>query len=117
MHKLNAPKHIRDLPEEPHPFLRDVKMRTLLSRRDDGADATCILVSCPAGSEIEEHNHEEEDDIIYVLEGEATMWIEGVGEFPLTPGAFVAVSKGKRHKTHDVRKNLIIFDTFTPPMF
>jgi len=62
--------HISDLPEEPHPFLRGVTMKTLLSRRDDNAGATCIIVRCPAGSEIEEHAHEGQDDIIYVLEGE-----------------------------------------------
>ena len=50
------------------------------ARWDNDADATCIIVACPAGSEIEEHIHKEQDDIIYVLEGEAAMWIEGVGE-------------------------------------
>ena len=45
------------------------------------------------------------------------MWIEGVGEFPLIPGTFVAVSKGKRHRTFNVGKDLLIYDIFTPPMF
>ena len=58
-----------EVPEEPHPFLKGVKMRTLLSRRDDGADFTCILVRCSRGSEIEEHVHPDQEDIIYVLEG------------------------------------------------
>jgi quercetin dioxygenase-like cupin family protein len=92
-------------------------MRTLLSQRDDDASATCLLVSCPAGSEIEEHVHEDQDDIIYVLKGEASMWIEGSGVFCLIPGTFVAVSKGRRHKTFDVKKDLLIYDTFTPFMF
>ena len=64
---MNEPKLAHETPEEPHPFLKGVKMRTLLSRRDDGADATCFIVSSPAGSEIEEHVHPEQDDIIYVL--------------------------------------------------
>jgi quercetin dioxygenase-like cupin family protein len=114
---FNKPKHAEQLPEEPHPFLRGVRMRTLLSRRDDGADATCFLVRCRVGSEIEEHVHEEQDDIIYILEGEATMWIEGIGEFPLIPGTFIAVSRGRRHRTYDVREDLLFLDTFTPPMF
>lgn len=114
---MDRPRHIRDIPEEPHPFLKGVTMKTLLSRRDHGADATCILVRCPEGSEIEEHAHHRQDDVIYVLEGEATMWIEGAGEFPITPGTFVAVARGKRHRTYDVRKTLLIYDVFTPPMF
>jgi quercetin dioxygenase-like cupin family protein len=114
---MNRARHIRDIPEEPHPFLEGVTMKTLLSRRDDGANATCIIVRCPAGSEIEEHIHPGQDDLIYVLDGEATMWIEGAGEFPLTPGAFVAVTRGKRHGTHGVIQDLLIYDVFTPPMF
>jgi len=114
---MNEPKLAHETPEEPHPFLKGVKMRTLLSRRDDGADATCFIVSSPAGSEIEEHVHPEQDDIIYVLEGEATMWIEGEGAFPLTRGTFVAVSRGRRHRTYDIVEDLVILDTFVPPMF
>lgn len=109
--------HVCALPMEPHPFLRGVRMKTLLSRRDDGGDVTCILVSCPCGCEIEEHVHPEQDDLIYVFEGEATMWIEGEGEFPLTPGTFVVVPRGVRHRTFNVRKNLVIYDTFSPPIF
>ena len=114
---MNKPKLAHETPEEPHPFLEGVKMRTLLSRRDDGADATCFIVTSTAGSEIEEHVHHKQDDIIYVLEGEATMWIEGEGDFPLTPGTFVAVSRGRRHRTYDIVKDLVILDTFVPPMF
>lgn len=109
--------HVCSLPTEPHPFLKGVSMRTLFSRRDDGGEMTCILVRCPVGSEIEEHVHPEQDDIIYVLEGEATMWIEGEGEFPLTLGTFVVVPQGIHHRTFNVRKSLLIYDTFSPTIF
>jgi quercetin dioxygenase-like cupin family protein len=112
-------KHIHacSLPMEPHPFLKGVSMRTLYSKRDDGVEMTCILVRCPKGSEIEEHVHPIQDDLIYVLEGEATMWIEGEGELPLTPGTFIVVPKGVLHKTFNVKKSLLIYDTFSPPIF
>ena len=116
---MSKVKHVqvRALPMEPHPFLRGVSMKTLFSRRDDGGEITCILVRCPKGSEIEEHVHPEQDDLIYVLEGEATMWIDGEGEFPLAPGTFVVVPRGVRHRTFNVRKSLLIYDTFSPPIF
>jgi len=114
---MSKVKHIRELSEEPHPFLKNVMMKTLLSQRDDGANVTCILVRCLKGVEIEEHVHPEQDDIIYVLEGRATMWIEGQGEFPLMLGTFVVVSRGMRHRTFDVMEDLLIYDTFSPPMF
>jgi quercetin dioxygenase-like cupin family protein len=114
---MDRPRRIRDIPEEPHPFLKGITMKTLLSQRDDNASATCIIVRCPAGSEIEEHVHEGQDDIVFVLEGEATMWIDGVGELALSPGTFVAVTRGKSHRTYSVKKDLLIYDVFTPPMF
>lgn len=113
---MNIVRHIDEIPEEPHPFLKSVTMKTLLSKQDDDANTTCIVVCCPSGSEIEEHIHEEQDDLIYVLKGKATMWIEDLGDFRLSPGTFVAVRRGKRHKTFAVEEDLIIFDTFTPPI-
>ena len=110
-------KRIDEIPDERHPFLKGVTMKTLLSRREDGADTTCIVVRCPRGSEIEDHTHPEQDDIIYVLQGRATMWVEDHGEFKLEPGTFVSVPKGRRHRTYDVNEDLIIYDVFTPPMF
>ena len=45
------------------------------------------------------------------------MWIEGHGEFKLEPGTFVSVPKGRRHRTYDVKADLLIYDVFTPPLF
>ena len=56
-------------------------------------------------------------DIIYGLQGRATMWIEDRGEFTLIPGVFIVVPKGLRHRTYDVEEELRIYDVFTPPMF
>ncbi|MBW2149621.1 MAG: cupin domain-containing protein [Deltaproteobacteria bacterium] len=114
---MDTIKHTWELPEEPHPFLKQVTMRVLRSRRDDGADVTCILVRCPAGAEVERHVHPGQDDLIYIVEGKATMWIEGEGEFSLTPGTFVAVPRGKQHRTFNVEEDLLIYDTFSPPLF
>ena len=114
---MGVVKETWDLLEVAHPFLEQVKMRVLLSRKDDGAGVSCILVRCPVGSEIEEHVHPRADDIIYVLEGRATMWVDGVGEFPLKKGIFVRVTRGTRHRTYDVKEELVVYDVFSPPMF
>ena len=106
-----------EISEKPHPFLKDVKMRVLLSKRDNNMNATCFVVRCPVGSEIEEHSQPNEEDFIYVLESKATRWIESVGEFPMAPGTFVAVSKGESQRTLNVTRELLIPDFFTPPMF
>ena len=114
---METVRHIDDVSESPHPFLKGVTIKTLLSKRDDGANSTCIVVKCPKGSEIEEHIHHNQDDIIYILQGEATMWIEGIEAFKLTSGTFVNVPKGKRHRTFNVKEDLVIYDVFSPPMF
>jgi len=103
--------------ETSHPFLANVGMRTLYSRRGDDAPITCFVVRCKVGSEIEEHVHPDEADIIYVLQGKATMWIEDRGEFQLEPGVFVVVPKGLKHRTFNVVEELLIYDVFYPAMF
>jgi len=114
---MSIVKRLDSVAETEHPFLENVGMRTLYSKRDDGAEITCFVVRCAVGSEIEEHIHQEEADIIYILQGKATMWVEDRGDFALEPGVFVVVPKGLRHRTYDVEEELFIYDVFTPPMF
>jgi len=114
---MSVIKKTWEIVEEAHPFLEGLRIRTLLSKRDEGGNATCVLVRCPIGAEIEEHVHEEQSDLVYVLEGEATMWVEEVGEFQLIPGTFIAVEKGKRHRTFNVKDDLLIYSVFVPPTF
>ena len=114
---MSIVRRLDSVDETAHPFLEDVGMRTLYSKRDDGADITCFVVRCAVGSVIEEHIHRDEADIIYVLKGKATMWIEDRGDFALELGVFVVVPQGLRHRTYDVEEELLIYDVFTPPMF
>lgn len=114
---MSIVRRLDSVPEMAHPFIENVGMRTLYSKRDDDADITCFVVYCSVGSEIQEHVHKDEADIIYVLQGRATMWIEDRREFTLEPGVFVVVPKGLKHRTYDVEEKLIIYDVFTPPMF
>jgi len=114
---MSIVRSLAETSETAHPFLTNVGMQTLYSRRDDDAELTCFVVRCQVGSEIEKHVHPEEADIIYVLAGKATMWIEDRGEFPLEPGVFVVVPKGLKHRTFNVVEELLIYDVFYPAMF
>lgn len=114
---MSIVRRLDSVKETAHPFLENIEMRTLYSKRGDGGEVTCFVVRCKVGSEIEEHVHENETDIIYVLQGRATMWVEDQGEVPIEQGSFVVVPKGLRHRTFDVTEELIIYDVFTPPMF
>ena len=114
---MSIVKKLCEITETDHPLLNDVKIRTLYSKRDDGGELTCFIVRCMKGSEIEEHVHINETDLIYVLKGRARMWIEDKGSFIVEPGVFVVVSKGLKHRTYNVEEELIIYDVFIPPMF
>jgi quercetin dioxygenase-like cupin family protein len=114
---MSIVKTLEKVKETPHPFLKSVGMKTLYTKQDHGANITCFIVRCQVGAEIEEHVHHEETDIIFVLSGLATMWIEDRGSFPIESGVFVVVPKGLKHRTYNIKEELLIYDVFTPAMF
>lgn len=99
---------------EPHPQLANAKVSYFLSKRDENADLTCLLVRLPAGSQVEKHIHENSDDIIYVVKGKAKMWIDQIGDVPLVEGAFIRIPKGVLHQPHDIEEDMLIYDVFYP---
>jgi len=101
----------------PHPTASGVRIKAMISRKENGAEVTCMLVEIPAGSEVPEHVHEHQDDILYPLKGNAKMWIEGDGDFALVPGIIVRVPKGTKHKIVEVKEDLQIYDVFSPALF
>jgi quercetin dioxygenase-like cupin family protein len=103
-----------DVRWEPHPQLKGIKVGYLLSNRDDKTDLTCLLVSSPKGSRIEKHDHKNSDDIIFVIKGRAKMWIDGMGDLPMVPGAFFRIPKGVMHQPHDVEEDLLVYDVYYP---
>jgi quercetin dioxygenase-like cupin family protein len=103
----------RDVTWEPHPQLANAKVAFLVSHRDEGMDLTCMLVHAPVGTPIEKHTHEC-DDIVYVVKGKAKMWIEEIGDVPMTEGTFIRIPRGTVHQPHDIEEDLIVYDVFYP---
>ena len=101
---------------EPHPRLPGVEVVYFMSKRDDKADITCALVHLPAGSQVEKHLHENSDDIIYVLQGEAKMWVEGTGDIPSVAGSFLRIPKGTWHQPHEKEEDFIAYDVWFPAL-
>ena len=98
----------------PHPIAAGVEIKPLVTKKDDGPDLTCILVKIPSGKEIPEHIHETQTDILYPLQGNAEMYVEGAGNFPLKPGIVVRVPLGAKHKIFNVIEELLVYDVFQP---
>ena len=100
----------------PHPTAQGVRIKPMITQKEDGLDVTCMLVNIPAGEEVPEHIHEGQDDIIYPLKGKASMWVDGSGDFALEPGVIVRVPKGVRHRVYDVKEGLVVYDVFCPAL-
>jgi quercetin dioxygenase-like cupin family protein len=93
-----------------------VRIKPLVTEKEDGLNVTCMLVNAPAGKEVPEHIHEKQDDIIYPLKGKGAIWVDGVGTFPLEPGFIVRVPRGVRHKVSDIKEELLVYDVFFPAL-
>jgi quercetin dioxygenase-like cupin family protein len=78
-----------DISWRQHPFVSDVKIKTLLTKRDHAADMTTLIVNIPKGINVPEHIHQKEDDNLYILSGKGKMWIENIGEIDLHQGVFI----------------------------
>ncbi len=107
-------KTVADISWRPHPLFKEVNIRPLVTKKEDGLNVTCMLVRIPTGKEIPEHIHEEQVDILYPLQGNAEMYVEGAGTFPLKPGIVVRVPKSTKHKIFNVTEELLIYDVFQP---
>ncbi len=108
--KIVQPQNIK---WEPHPQIAGVEVAFLVSHRHENMDLTCMLVHLPPGAQVPKHTHEC-DDIIYVLQGKATLMVEGIGDVPLVAGTFVRVPKGVVHQPYDVVEDFIAYDVFYP---
>jgi quercetin dioxygenase-like cupin family protein len=107
-------KTIGNISWRPHPIAEGVNIKPLATKNEDDLNVTCILLRVPPGKEIPEHIHEEQVDILYPLQGEAEMYVEGAGTFALKPGVVVRVPKGAKHKISNVTEELLIYDVFQP---
>lgn len=101
---------------EPHPQVPRVEISYFLSKRADQVDMTGALVHLPVGAQVEKHLHENSDDIIYVLQGKAKMWVDGIGNVPLVSGTFLRIPKGTMHQPLDVEEDFIAYDIWYPAL-
>jgi quercetin dioxygenase-like cupin family protein len=109
-------RKVEDIPWAPHPVVPGISIKPLISMKEHNLDVTCILVEVPAGTEVPEHIHEKQEDILFPLKGRAVMWVDGAGEFALEPGVIVKVPKGTRHRIFNIVEDLLVYDVFFPAL-
>jgi mannose-6-phosphate isomerase-like protein (cupin superfamily) len=104
----------RDVKWNAHPQFKGVEIAYLLTKRDDNVDMTCAMVRWSVGAEIPRHIHEKSDDILYIIKGKAQIWIDGVGDIPVSAGSFVRIPMGVLHHPHSVTEEVVAHDTWFP---
>jgi mannose-6-phosphate isomerase-like protein (cupin superfamily) len=99
----------------PHPTVNDVYIKKIITMETFGQESpSIIMVRIPIGVVVPDHIHENSEDILFILSGSGTMWIDGVGEVPLHKGSVVRVPRNTNHRIFDVTQELLIYDVFSP---
>lgn len=105
-------KRLENIKEEPHPTNNNVKLKFILTKKNDGVEITALLGKTPKGEIVPEHTHEVHD-ILFAIKGKGKVWIKGLGDFELKPGVVINVPPRALHKLYDVTEDLEIYDIFS----
>lgn len=100
----------KDIVWAPHPEFAGVCLAWLMRRAGGTPPLSCALVRIAPDATVAEHVHAHEDDILYVLQGSARMWIEGRGDVPLEAGTFVRIPAGTRHRPQGFEGDFLAFN-------
>jgi len=73
---------------------------------------SCGIYHLAAGSNDPQKPHTE-DELYYVLEGEATIHVDS-DDRPVRPGSVVFVETGVEHRFHSIEKDLTVLVVFAP---
>ncbi|MEA3470611.1 MAG: cupin domain-containing protein [Thermodesulfobacteriota bacterium] len=104
-----------NLPWEDHPSVKNVSIKKMITREQFGEESpSIIMVKIPARVEVPEHIHEKSEDILFILFGRGTMWIDEIGEVTLQKGTVVCIPRNTKHRIFDVSEELLVYDVFSP---
>lgn len=82
---------------------------------ETGKNVQVVVMSIPAGGEIGEETHDENDQTLYLVDGQGKAVLDGIEE-PFTVGDMVLVKMGVRHNfMNNGDKDLKIVTTYSPP--
>ena len=112
---MTAPfKKIDDIEWEEHFMKVDGGIKFVYTRERDESPITVMMVRLNKGVTLPDHVHRDQPDLIYMLEGKATIFIDGVGEFPAEPGMVVQVPPNTLHAIRNVEEDVLLYNVFAP---
>jgi quercetin dioxygenase-like cupin family protein len=107
-------KKIADVPWEGHFMDEGSRIKWLYTNEKDGTPMTVMLIELQEGISLPDHRHVNQPDLIYVVSGKATMYIEGQGEFPAEAGCVVMVPPNTTHAVRNVTEKFVMYNVFSP---
>ncbi len=112
---MTAPfKKIDELSWEPHFMTEDGQIKWIYTREMDASPITVMQVRLKRGVTLPDHVHRDQPDLIYILQGKATMFMDGVGEFPAEAGMVIQVPPNTRHAIRNVEEEMLLYNVFAP---
>lgn len=101
---------------EDHFMTENGKIKWLLTREKDDAPVTVMKIHLEKGVTLPDHRHRDQPDLIYVLAGKATMFIDGEGEFPMEAGMVILVPPNTLHAIRNIEEDILLYNVFSPGM-
>ncbi len=99
---------------ESHFMTANGKIKWIYTREKDDSPITVMQVRLEKGVTLPDHVHPDQPDLIYVLEGKATMFIDGVGEFPAEAGMIIQVPPNTKHAIRNIEEDILLYNVFAP---
>ena len=99
---------------EPHFMTDDGKIKWIYTKEKDDSSITVMQIRLTEEPIRPYHVHPDQPDLIYILEGKATMFIDGVGEFPAEAGMVVQVPRNTTHAIRNVEEDILLYNVFAP---
>jgi len=99
---------------EPHFMTDKGKIRWIYTREKDESPVAVMQILIEKGVTLPDHVHRDQLDLIYVLKGKATMFIDGVGEFPAEPGMIIQVPPNTKHAIRNIEEDILLYNVFAP---
>ena len=88
----------------------------LATAEDTNGEYSCIEELIPKGMAAPPHIHEAADETFYIMEGEATFFVEDQ-PIKATAGSFVAVPRGTKHAFQVDSETVRLLNTYVPAGF
>lgn len=92
-------------------------VKRIITKERTDVDLTFSIAQLYPGRAHEWHSHDEQDEIIFIRQGEGTLSIEGEHDIKYHTGMVIIVPQGTRHQnTNTSEKPIDLVTIFTPAL-